>query len=371
MNKKSEKNRIDEMIETIMNIAKGDYSVQIELSDKNNEFDSLAMGINMMIDDIRNSIEELERERDKVAEKSKELNDKVIRLQKIEAANLNIMEDLNETLMKLKNSQKKIKIQNIQLKKLDELKTAFLNVTSHELRTPMTTIKGYVQMLLKQGFGRLTEEQKKSLDVVLRNANRLDRLIEDILDVSRLQSGTMKFIPKITDIKIVVDETVESLCPYADFKRITIHADVEEGVPQLFIDEERIRQVLANLVNNAIKFSPDSSTINIKIKKDKKNLVLFDVQDHGRGIPKNKQKRVFNLFYQVDAGMDRKFGGAGLGLAISRGIVIAHGGRIWVESKEGEGSNFKFTLPVKPVKNLEQQFESLDMFSKEDQGGII
>jgi signal transduction histidine kinase len=176
----------------------------------------------------------------------------------------------------------------------------------------------------------------------------------------------MKFIPNKIGIKTVVDEAVESLQPYAGFKEIKINADVEEDIPQLFIDKERIRQVITNLVNNAIKFSPDGSIVNVKVKKDKKD-VLFEVQDFGRGIPKDKQGKVFKLFYQVDSGEDRKFGGAGLGLAISRGIVTAHGGRIWVESKPGEGSNFKFTLPVEPVKDLEQQFKSVDIFSKESE----
>jgi signal transduction histidine kinase len=230
----------------------------------------------------------------------------------------------------------------------------------------MTTIKGYIQMLLKQGLGELTEEQKKSLDIVLRNTNRLDRLIEDILDVSRLESGTMKFIPNKINVKTMVDETIESLQPYADLKDIKILTDVKEDVPQLFIDKERIRQVITNLVNNAIKFSSKKSNVKIKVKKDKKD-VLFEVQDFGRGIPEDKQDKVFKLFYQVDAGMDRKFGGAGLGLAISRGIVMAHGGEIWVESKEGTGSSFKFTLPVEPIIDLEQKFESLDMFSKESE----
>jgi signal transduction histidine kinase len=278
------------------------------------------------------------------------------------------MEDLNETLNKLQKSKKKIEQQNIELKKLDKLKTAFLNVTSHELRTPMTTIRGYVQMLLKQKMGELNKQQKKTLDIVLRNTNRLDQLIEDILDVSRLESGTMKFIPTKTDIKILVDETVESLLPYAGFKEIKIYADVEEDISQLFIDKERIRQVLANLINNAIKFSPKKNIVNVNVKKDKKNNdVLFEVQDFGRGIPLDKQEKVFNLFYQVDSGADRKFGGAGLGLSISRGIVLAHGGNIWVESELGEGSRFKFTLPVEPIIDLEQQFESIDMFSKESE----
>lgn len=275
---------------------------------------------------------------------------------------------VSRDITKRKKAEEKIQQQNIQLKKLDELKTAFLNITSHELRTPMSAIKGYVQMLLKQTLGAINEEQKNSLDVILRNTNRLDGLIRDILDVSRLESGTMKFISGKTEIKTLVGQTAETMQPFADRKEITISADIEEGVPNLIVDGERIKQVMMNLVSNAIKFSPDGSIVNVKARKEK-NDVLFEVQDFGRGIPKDKQDRVFETFYQVDSGMDRKFGGAGIGLAISRGIIISHGGKIWVESKEGKGSTFRFTLPVKPVKGVEERFKEVDMFLLEEKKG--
>ena len=271
-------------------------------------------------------------------------------------------------ITKRKNAEEKIQQQNIQLKKLDELKTAFLNITSHELRTPMSAIKGYVQMLLRQTLGDINEEQKNSLDVILRNTNRLDGLIQDILDVSRLESGTMKFISGKTDIKTLVGQTAETMQPFAGRKEITISADIEEGVPNLIVDGERIKQVMMNLVSNAIKFSPDGSIVNVKARKEK-NDVLFEVQDFGRGIPKDKQDRVFETFYQVDSGADRKFGGAGIGLAISRGIVISHGGKIWVESKEGKGSTFRFTLPVKSIKDVEDRFKEVNMFLLDEKNG--
>ena len=149
--------------------------------------------------------------------------------------------------------------------------------------------------------------------------------------------------------------------PSADLKNIKISVNIGEDLPQLTVDSDRIKQVIFNLLDNAIKFSPDDSTINVRASK-KDDDVLFEVQDSGRGIPKSQRKRVFETFYQVDSGMDRKFGGAGLGLAISRGIVLAHGGNIWVDSKAGEGSTFRFTLPVKPVQDLEGKFKEVDIF---------
>jgi len=269
---------------------------------------------------------------------------------------------------KLRKSQMRIERQNVQLKKLDKLKSNFLNITSHELRTPMCSMKGYVQMLLKKTLGDITEEQKRGLMVILRNVDRLDNLIQDVLDISRLESGTMKFITEITDIQKMIGEVSETMRTSADLKHVRINKEIEGNLPDLVIDQERIKQVLINVVDNAIKFSPDGTVIIIRAKKEGKN-VLFEVQDFGRGIPKDKQKKIFETFYQVDYNMDRTFGGAGLGLAVSRGIVIAHGGSIWVKSKLGKGSTFGFTLPVKLVKDVENRFKEVDVFMVEANSG--
>jgi signal transduction histidine kinase len=265
---------------------------------------------------------------------------------------------------KLRRSQTKIEQQNIQLKKADRIKTDFLNVTSHELRTPMSSIKGYTQMISKQILGQINDEQKKALDVILRNTNRLDDLIQDILDVSRLESGTMKFEVVQTDVKNMILETVETIKPFANIKNIEITTKFKDNLPKLNIDKERIKQVLTNILNNAIKFSTDGSAINIFTTNEEES-ILFEIQDFGRGIPRNELKKVFNIFYQVDSGEDRKYGGVGLGLAISRGIVLTHGGKIWVKSKMNEGSTFSFTVPIKPVQDIETRFKELNMFGLE------
>ena len=219
-------------------------------------------------------------------------------------------------------------------------------------------------MILKQTLGEVSKEQQNALKVVLRNTNRLDHLIQDILDISRLESGTMKFIPEQTDLEKMVKEAVETMQSVADLKEIKINTDLE-NLPELIIDQERVKQVIVNLVNNAIKFSPGGSIINIKTKRERDD-ILFEIQDFGKGIPKCKQKKIFETFYQVDSGMDRKFGGAGLGLAISRGIIVSHGGKLDVGSNVGNGSTFRFTLPIKPVENLECRFKEVDIFGLEN-----
>ena len=264
----------------------------------------------------------------------------------------------------LEHYQKKIEEQISQLKKLDKIKSNFLNITSHELRTPISAIKGYIQLILKQKLGEINEEQKKSLEVALRNANRLDHLIQDILDISRLDSGTMRFIPEPTNVKIMMEETVETMQSSADVKHIQINTTVEEYLPDLTIDQERIKQVIINLLNNAIKFSLDNSSINVNILKEQDD-ILFEVQDFGRGIPKDQHDNIFDAFYQVKSSEDNRLGGVGLGLAISRGIILAHGGRIWVESILGKGSKFTFLLPTKPVQDVEGRFKEVDIFRVE------
>lgn len=265
----------------------------------------------------------------------------------------------------LLEDQKRMEEQNIKLKKLDELKSTFLNVTSHELRTPMASIKGYVQMIMKQMLGETSGEQNKALDVVLRNVERLDHLIQDILDISRLESGTMKFIAEDTNITEMIDDVAETMQSLANVKQIKIKTDIANNLPTLIVDKDRVKQIIINFINNAIKFSEQNTEIIIKANKENEN-ILFEVQDQGRGIPADKLTKVFDTFYQVDSGMDRKFGGAGLGLAISRGIALAHGGNIWVESKVGKGSTFKFTLPIEGVKNIEDKFREIDVFRLKD-----
>jgi signal transduction histidine kinase len=350
-------------------VGEGNFEVNIEIF-ANNEIGQLARDFNKMIDNLKKSRNELldvqKTLEEKVEERTSELNEKIAELKQNETAALNIMDDLQDTVKELQQSQSIIKEQNVQLQKLNRIKSNFLNITSHELRTPMSAIKGYIQMMLLGKLGEINEDQKHSMEVILRNSNRLDRLIQDILDISRLESGTMKFVTEKTDVTKMIKEIADTMQASAGLKRIKITSETGMDVPELIIDKDRITQVVVNLINNAIKFSPDGSIINIRTRKEKED-VLFEVQDFGRGVPEEHQKKIFQTFYQVDSGTDVKYGGAGLGLAICYGIIIAHGGRIWVESTgiPGYGSTFRFTLPVESVVNIEERFRGADVFGLE------
>jgi len=234
---------------------------------------------------------------------------------------------------------------------LDKAKSEFLSITSHELRTPITPLKAQLQMLQQEYFGPLTEKQKESLDIILRSAGRLDKIIEDFLEVSRIEAARLKFAFRETDLEATIKETVGFMEGFAQEKRITLKCTLGE-LPRIEIDPDRICQVLRNLVHNAIKFSPSDSVIEILAERQK-NYIRLGVKDHGMGLSPEDQIRVFEPFYQVESSLSRKYGGTGLGLTICRGIIEAQKGKIWVESKPDQGSTFYFTVPLTPVKDIE------------------
>ena len=313
--KKYIKSMLDSYSNTLTKVMFDDFKVRA-ISEKDDEFATFTMYLNILIaslqrkdKEVTKKTEELIKHQDHLEEEitkrtkelemsKKQLNENIKELKQSEAAALNIMEDLQKTLDDLQDSKEMIELQNIQLKKLDKLKSDFLNVTSHELRTPMSAIKGYIQMILKQTLGQLTDEQRKALNVALRNTNRLDSLIQDILDVSRLESGTMKFIPEKTYIKTMLEESVATMKISADLKHMTIKTEIEDKIPELTIDQERIKQVMLNIINNAIKFSPDGSIINVRAKKEEKN-ILFEIQDFGRGYQRINRKKSLKYFTRL------------------------------------------------------------------------
>ncbi len=233
---------------------------------------------------------------------------------------------------------------------IDRAKTEFLSITSHELRSPMTPMKAQLQMLTQEYFGKLSEDQKKSLEIIIRNADRLDNIIADFLEISRIEAARLKFNFQATDITQIIEETIDFMKAFAKEKNIKLITHIEK-LPIIEVDSGRLSQVLRNLINNAIKFSNENSEIEIYANLENNN-ILFSVRDYGCGLSSENQLRIFEPFYQVENTSKRKHGGTGLGLAICRGIVESQNGKIWVESKEGKGSKFNFTVPLEPVRDI-------------------
>lgn len=339
---------IKRLEQSIRNISDGNLNDTIkpvrtaELNSLSNSFN--AMRLHLL--EARKKLEEQNKKLETdVQDKTKELRQKVDDLNKTKTATLNIMEDLKEAMEKQKQ--------------LERVKTEFLSITSHELRTPVTPMKAQLQMVLGEYFGNLNEEQKKSLEIVLFNTNQLDSLISDILDISKLESGSMKFRGTKASMNEVLTGVLDIMKIKANERNIKLVLEAEQ-IPEFTIDQERIRQVIVNLVNNAIKFSDANMQITISAKNEQ-NQVRVKVIDQGIGIDKKDQERLFKPFSQVDSSMSRNFEGSGLGLAISKGIVKNHGGSIGVESEPGKGSTFYFTLPYES--KIETGVSELELFS--------
>jgi PAS domain S-box-containing protein len=229
-------------------------------------------------------------------------------------------------------------------KELEQLKSNFMGTISHELRTPLHTIKGFIEIILsRESAGPLTETQRDFLSTVREEALRLERIIMDLFEVNRLESGQIKLNPEMFDAAVLAASTIEKLHATAQDGGVALECDVRAPLT-VEGDRLRVEQVFQNLIANAIKFTPPGGKVTISGQM-RDGMARFVVSDTGIGIPPEEHERIFERFYQVDASQKRKYGGTGLGLAICKHIVERHGGQIWVESEVGVGSSFFVTLP--------------------------
>jgi len=240
-----------------------------------------------------------------------------------------------------------IKEKEEQAKKTDIAKDEFLAMITHELKTPLVPIQGYSDILLNEHLGKLNSEQKNRLSIIKSSSETLLGIISDLLDVQKLEIGQLRMKKENSDIKSSILKSVNALAPQAEKKEIKITADTESLM--IVHDSERIKQVLTNLIKNAI-IAVESKTGKIEVTmEDTPSEIQISVKDNGMGIPKDKQKDLFKKFYQVDTTLTRERGGSGLGLAICRGIIDNHGGSISVQSQEGKGAKFTFSIPRQAI----------------------
>ena len=237
-------------------------------------------------------------------------------------------------------------------KELDRMKSEFVAVVSHEVRTPLTSIKGSLELLGDERFHVLPPPQKELLHICQANTERLISLINDILDFSKLEASKFSLNFESFDVGKIVPEAVEHIRNLAGIKGIAIDVHVEGSAGLVEADPMRITQVVTNLLGNAIKFSQEKSRIEVWARGNHEEVTVF-VRDFGKGISQRDLSRLFQRFAQLDSSTTRKAGGTGLGLVISKGIVEQHGGRIWVDSALGKGSTFYFSLPRRAVAQAE------------------
>jgi len=235
---------------------------------------------------------------------------------------------------------------NSRLKQLDLAKSEFLSIAAHQLRTPLTGIKGYVSMFLEGDFGKLTKGQMSELEKIFRSADRLTRLVDVFLNVSRIETGRLELRKTKNKVEEVLDEVVSDLQQLADKKSLELTVQKpDEAFPEMYFDRDKVHDVMMNLVDNAIKYT-QKGWINIRLSRSA-SLVTFEVRDSGIGIAADEIDKLFQKFSRAEAVSRVHTGGSGLGLFIAKKIIEAHGGRVWAESEgEGKGSMFTFTLPI-------------------------
>jgi two-component system, sensor histidine kinase and response regulator len=274
----------------------------------------------------------------------------------IHRMNRDLQRRIDEATSELQQLYRNAQAHVEQLQDLDRLKSRFLSMASHELKTPLTSVSGLAQVLLRRMRRRLelgrpddqewTTEQRAHvdrLDLLNSQTARLGRLVDELLDVSRIESGKLEFRAAPVDMFELVREVAGRLQLTTSQHTIDVAVEGQQAGP-VQADRDHLAQVLDNLVTNAIKFSPDGGTIHITVRDEGEQVVL-SVRDSGVGIPVNQLDSVFGLFYQAEDPVSRRTGGMGLGLYISKEIVTRHNGRIWAESEPGKGSTFNIALP--------------------------
>ena len=254
-------------------------------------------------------------------------------LEQARRATLHILKDLKEDMVKLEA--------------VDRMKTEFLSMVSHELRTPLTPIKAYLTLILSGKMGEVSSQQKEALEVVSRQGNHLQDLIESLLDLSRLELN--KPIPIAKEplaLGKFMEEIIEAFKVQADAKQIEFKLVMSEKLPTIMADGIKMKRVLSNLIGNSLKFTPKGGEIVVSVGPEPGG-VRFEVSDNGIGVPPDQLEKIFEKFYQIESQYTQAAGGIGMGLAIARELVGLHGGRIWAESAgAGKGSKFIVVLPV-------------------------
>ena len=316
---------VESLAEKAKRFAEGDMSVVVDVK-TDDEIGILGKTFNYMVESVSSFSKKLEEENKR---KTALLNERTRLLALLERAN----KDLRE---------------------LDKLKSSFLANMSHELRTPMNAIMGYTDLLIDGVDGPINEEQVKSLNKVAANARHLLQLINDVLDISKIEAGKMKINPKELDLKWLVESAMPTFEPQMKMKGITLTVNIPDGLPHAYGDEDRVKEILINLFANAMKFTHKGGiTISARISErgirpgEAPIFMEVCVEDTGIGIKEEDIGKIFDKFVQADLTTVRQYEGTGLGLSIARGLVSLHKGIIWVTSKLGEGSKFYFTLPLK------------------------
>jgi signal transduction histidine kinase len=332
-------------------VAHDDFSHRLPAAARKDEFGLLASRFNLMAEHlqerealIREKTAQLEDANRRLHDLNENLEDKVQeRTLELERT----LEQVQRTSVALEDSKRRLEAANLELVRANQAKANFLSIISHELKTPLSVINGFLSLILDERYQNDPQNMREAVLISKRRGEQLSRMIDELIDLSRLDARSMVLRREETDpAEILRDIGVQF---QEEFRRrqLRFSLALREGLPRLVCDPEKLRQVLTNLVTNAIKFSPDGGEIELGAELRGDDL-LFTCRDTGIGIPESEQEKIFEKFYQVDSSATRRFGGAGLGLSVLKEIVLLHGGRVWVRSAPGAGSTFFVLLPRQP-----------------------
>lgn len=292
-------------------------------------------------------------------EKSNVFGIEAVSMAEVFAAQIGVVLKRLNLEKELQTRQAEIENKNVELERANKLKSDFLANMSHELRTPLTSIIGFAELLREELFGPLNEKQQQYVKDIFNSGNHLLLLINDILDLSKIEAGHVELVLGEHDVRELIQSVIHIMIERARKAAITLSTDIAEDVNLIYADGRKIKQVLFNLVANAVKFTAEGGDVEISVRKEEE-MLEFNVKDTGIGIAQEDLAKLFKEFSQIDSSLTRRHKGTGLGLILSKRLVELHGGSIWIESQEGIGSTFTFYIPkhceLPTVSDLEKKF---------------
>jgi signal transduction histidine kinase len=327
-------------------IYRDDFSLRLPDTGGQDEYSLLAARFNLMAEhlhdrdlEIQQKAEELSRANVQLRDLNENLEARIgERTTELE----NMVDRLQETTSALGESKRRLEAANIDLLKANQAKSNFLSIVSHELKTPLSVINGFLSLILDERYRQDPQQLREAVEISKRRGQQLTRMIDELIDLSRLDAKAMVIHREEVAVESALLDVVEQF--QEDLQRKQIKLNTSSCGRRIFCDPDKIKQVFTNLIGNAIKFSPEGSTIDLECREDDASF-HFLCRDRGIGIPEQEQEKIFEKFHQVDSSATRHYGGAGLGLSIVKEIVALHGGKVWAESEPGKGCTFHFTLP--------------------------
>jgi signal transduction histidine kinase len=329
-----------------------ELSYRLPLASRTDEIGLIATRFNLMADhlqardrQIRDKAAEIEDANRRLHELNATLEEKVeTRTHDLQSS----LEQVRLTSAALEDSKRRLESANQELVRANQAKANFLSIISHELKTPLSVINGFLSLILDSRYENDAQHLREAVQISKRRGEQLSRMIDELIDLSRLDARSMVLRREPTDIAGLLHELAAEFNEEFRRRGLRLTLRLPAALPTLMGDPDKLRQVFTNLIGNALKFSPDGGEV-VVAAEERRDELLFSCSDTGIGIPETERERIFDKFYQVDSSATRRFGGAGLGLSIVKEIVLLHGGQVWVESSPGHGSTFFVALPKNPA----------------------